>query len=74
MEKDDLMLNEGAAGAAQYEEAYNNNNRNTGYNAGTIQPRKLQTGGLKQDQFYGNSGGGGHQDNHEDGGIGLNGP
>ena len=36
MEKDDLMLNEGAAGAAQYEEAYNNNNRNTGYNAGTI--------------------------------------
>jgi|LauGreDrversion4_2_1035121.scaffolds.fasta_scaffold451750_2 hypothetical protein len=47
MEKDDLMLNEGAAGAAQYEEAYNNNNRNTGYNAGTIQPRKLQTGGLK---------------------------
>lgn len=65
-----MMLSEGAAGAAQYEEAYSQNNRSGRGNAsgaqngnGTIQPRKLQNkGGSQQEGYYG-----GQQQTNEDG-------
>lgn len=73
MEKDDMMLSEGAAGAAQYEEAYGQSRSGRGgaggqFNGvpaqtgnGTIQPRKLQ-GNKTQEGYYGSQ-----QQTNEDG-------
>lgn len=73
LEKDDMMLAEGAAGAAQYEEVYGQNNRSgrgtTSGGAQTIQPRKLgknpqaDGGYLQQQQDDGNYGNNGQGDN-----------